>query len=150
MPPAVAQAPIVTRKPDAARTSRMRSASALVVIDPSTSDTSYGPGSTVLDASVNDAMCTDSVIASSSSSQFSSVSWQPSQEANFQTARLGLRLTLDSVSPGVIGHTSRMLSQRATCWWLNTGPSRQTRNGPSWQCTHIATAHCMLRSMDRY
>src|SRR5512134_559775 len=32
-------------------------------------------------------------MARSSSSQSSSESWQPSQEANFQTARRGLRLT---------------------------------------------------------
>src|SRR5579862_1737155 len=89
MPPEVAQAPIVTRKRDAARTCWMRCASSAVVIDPSTSDRSYGPGSTWLDASVNDAMCSDPAMASNSSSQLSSVSWQPSQEANFHTASVG-------------------------------------------------------------
>src|SRR5512142_2626408 len=36
-------------------------------------------------------MSTMSAIASSSSSQSSRLSWQPSQDANFQTASLGLR-----------------------------------------------------------
>ena len=43
MPPAVAHAPIVTTRRERARTSRMRSASSAVVIDPSTIDRSYGP-----------------------------------------------------------------------------------------------------------
>ena len=36
IPPAAAQAPIVIRRPEAARISRMRRASSAVVIDPST------------------------------------------------------------------------------------------------------------------
>jgi len=43
MPPAVAQAPIVTRRRERRRTRRIRSASAGVVIEPSTSERSYGP-----------------------------------------------------------------------------------------------------------
>ena len=43
IPPAVAQAPIVTSRREAARISRMRSASWAVVTDPSTRDRSYGP-----------------------------------------------------------------------------------------------------------
>ena len=51
MPPAVAQAPIVISTRDCSRTRWMRSTSSAVVTDPSTSDTSYGPGSTFRDAS---------------------------------------------------------------------------------------------------
>ncbi len=40
MPPLVAQAPIVTKRREALRTSWMRSASAVVVTEPSTSETS--------------------------------------------------------------------------------------------------------------
>ena len=43
IPPAVAQAPIVISTFDVRRTSRIRSASCGVVIEPSTSETSYGP-----------------------------------------------------------------------------------------------------------
>jgi hypothetical protein len=43
-PPAVAHAPIVTSVRDISRTCRIRSASSAVVIEPSTRDTSYGPG----------------------------------------------------------------------------------------------------------
>lgn len=41
-----------------------------------------------LEASANMAIRTCSAIVSSSSSQSSSVSWQPSQEANFHTANV--------------------------------------------------------------
>ena len=51
IPPAVAQAPIVISVFDCFRTWRIRSASCAVVIEPSTSDTSYGPGFVALDAS---------------------------------------------------------------------------------------------------
>ena len=67
----------------------MRRSSAAVVIEPSTSDTSYGPPTIALEASRKVAICTCPAIVSSSSSQSSSVSWQPSQEANFHTARVG-------------------------------------------------------------
>ena len=43
MPPAVAQAPIVTSRRDMLRTLCMRSRSSGVVIEPSTSERSYGP-----------------------------------------------------------------------------------------------------------
>jgi hypothetical protein len=89
MPPAVAQAPMVTRTPDCSRISRIRRSSAAVVIEPSTSETSYGPPITALEASAKAAICTCSASVSSSSSQSSSVSWQPSQEANFHTASVG-------------------------------------------------------------
>ncbi len=42
-----------------------------------------------LDASRKVAICTWPASVSSSSSQSSRVSWQPSQEANFHTARVG-------------------------------------------------------------
>src|SRR5215469_1909731 len=89
MPPAVAQAPIVTSTLDWALISLIRRASAAVVMEPSTSDRSYGPGSTWLDASRKCEICTASARSSSSSSQSSSVSWHPSHEANFHTAKLG-------------------------------------------------------------
>ena len=72
-PPPVAQAPIVTRVVDCARISLMRRSSAAVVIEPSTSDTSYGPATTALEASRKVAIRTSSAIVSSSSSQSSSV-----------------------------------------------------------------------------
>src|SRR5688572_23903727 len=86
MPPAVAQAPIVTSLRDCRRTRWMRSASSAVVIEPSTSDRSYGPATTALDASRKFATSTSPASASSSSSQSSRLSWHPSHEANFQTA----------------------------------------------------------------
>src|SRR6266478_5251177 len=90
MPPAVAHAPIVTRNFDERRTWWMRSASCGVVMEPSTSDRSYGPRTTAREASAKLAISTALVSASSSSSQSSRLNWQPSQEANFRTASLGL------------------------------------------------------------
>src|SRR5262245_47120625 len=89
MPPAVAHAPMVTRWCEAARMARIRSASAAVVTEPSTSDRSYGPGATALDASRKWAISTLPASARSSSSQSSRVSWQPSQEASLNTASVG-------------------------------------------------------------
>ena len=88
-PPAVAHAPIVTSAFDARRTSWIRSASWAVVIEPSTSDRSYGPSTTPLVASRNSASWTAPATASSSSSRSRSDSWQPSHDANFQTASFG-------------------------------------------------------------
>ena len=90
IPPAVAQAPIVTSIREASRILTMRRASRSVVTDPSTRDTSYGPSTSALVASVKWAISTAPATASSSSSQSSRLSWQPSQEASFHTARLGL------------------------------------------------------------
>src|SRR5690349_12362334 len=89
MPPAVAQAPMLTSWRDCRRTSRMRSASWGVVMEPSTSETSYGPFRDTRVASAKWTMRTESASVSSSSSRFSTVSWQPSHEANFQTASVG-------------------------------------------------------------
>src|SRR5512143_2464097 len=89
MPPAVAQAPIVTRKRDCLRTCWMRSASCEVVIEPSTSVTSYGPFTTSREASRKFAISTSPTTARSSSSQSRSDSWQPSHEANLNTASFG-------------------------------------------------------------
>src|SRR6266851_10025704 len=89
MPPAVAQAPIVTRNFEARRTWWMRSASWGVVMDPSTSERSYGPFTTAREASRKLAISTSPATASSSSSQSSRLSWQPSQDANFHTASRG-------------------------------------------------------------
>src|SRR5271167_1147419 len=69
----------------------MRSASWGVVMEPSTSERSYGPLTTAREASGKLAISTASATASSSSSQSSRLNWQPSQEENFQTASLGLR-----------------------------------------------------------
>ena len=54
-----------------------------------------------------------SVIASSSSSQFSRVSWQPSQEANFHTARVGLPVSA-AASFWITHHSSLTDIQRAS------------------------------------
>ncbi len=43
-----------------------------------------------LEASRNVAICTSEAIVRSSSSQSRRVSWQPSQEANFHTASVGV------------------------------------------------------------
>ena len=67
----------------------MRSSSSGVVIDPSTSETSYGPSTTARVASGKYAMCTSPARGMSSSSQLSRVSWHPSHEANFHTASFG-------------------------------------------------------------
>ena len=48
MPPCVAQAPIVMSLPEISRTCLIRSTSSGVVIEPSTIETSYGPGSSAL------------------------------------------------------------------------------------------------------
>src|SRR3990172_11830599 len=97
MPPAVAHAPIVTRSFDAVRISRIRSASFAVVIEPSTRDKSYGPWTTVREASRKSAITSRAATASRSSSQLSRVNWQPSQDANFQTASLGLGVAMSDV-----------------------------------------------------
>src|SRR6266496_4667006 len=89
MPPAVAHAPMVISVRDWSRIRWMRSASAGVVTDPSTSEMSYGPASLVLVASVKCAMSISAARASSSSWQSSSVSWQKSQDASFHTASFG-------------------------------------------------------------
>src|SRR5216683_3693604 len=99
MPPAVAQAPMVTRYFEARRTWWIRSASCGVVMDPSTSERSYGPFTFARDASRKLAISTSPATASSSSSQSSRLSWQPSQEANFQTASFGLCLRAISYLP---------------------------------------------------
>src|SRR5579883_1477850 len=62
-------------------------------MDPSTSERSYGPLTRALDASGKEAISICPATASSSSSQSSRLNWQPSQEANFQTASFGLCCT---------------------------------------------------------
>src|SRR5215469_12039717 len=99
MPPAVAQAPMVTRYFEARRTCWIRSLSCGVVMDPSTSERSYGPFTFARDASRKLAISTSPATASNSSSQSSRLNWQPSQEANFQTASLGLCGTSDLPQP---------------------------------------------------
>src|SRR5690348_5186366 len=87
--PAVAHAPMVISVRDCLRTACSRSASCGVVTDPSTRDTSYGPFTTPRVASGKYAISIAPATASSSSSQSSSESWHPSQEANFHTASEG-------------------------------------------------------------
>src|SRR5579863_7258573 len=77
----------------------MRSASCGVVIDPSTSDRSYGPRATARDASGKLAISISPATASNSSSQSSKLNWQPSQDANFQTASVGLCFVSIANSP---------------------------------------------------
>ena len=65
-------------------------------------------------------------------------SWQPSQEANFQTASFG-RSSLTAPSP------------RAECAIRptgKTGPSLQTKRWASWQWPQCPTAHFMFRSSE--
>src|SRR5512143_439631 len=69
----------------------MRSASWGVVMEPSTRERSYGPFTTALEASTKFAISISPVRVSNSSSQSSRLNWQPSHEANFQTASFGLR-----------------------------------------------------------
>src|SRR3974377_652319 len=77
----------------------MRSSSCGVVIEPSTSERSYGPFTTAREASAKLAISTSPAMASNSSSQSSSVNWQPSHDANFHTASLGLGLAPISQLP---------------------------------------------------
>src|SRR6266568_6751846 len=67
----------------------MRSASCGVVMEPSTSERSYGPLTTAREASRKLSISISPATASSSSSQSSRLNWHPSQDANFQTASLG-------------------------------------------------------------
>ncbi len=87
----MAHAPIVTRRRELSLICLIRRASAGVVIEPSTSETSYGPETVARDISVKCAMWTASAKLKSSSSQSSKLSWQPSQDANFHTASVGRR-----------------------------------------------------------
>jgi hypothetical protein len=80
---------MVTRVVDAARTRWIRSASCGVVTEPSTSDRSYGPSTSPRVASGKYAISISPASGRRCSSQSSSVSWHPSQEANFQTASFG-------------------------------------------------------------
>src|ERR1043166_684546 len=92
IPPDVAHAPIVIRNFEERRTCWIRSASWGVVIEPSTSDTSYGPLTTARDASGKLAISIAPATASNSSSQSRRLNWQPSHDANFQTASFGFGL----------------------------------------------------------
>ena len=69
------------------------------------------------------AISTAPATASSSSSQSRRESWQPSQEANFQTASLGR----------AGHHSSLRASSGPTRDQGKTGPWVQTSTGPSWQ-----------------
>src|SRR6266699_6050646 len=90
---------MVTRYLEARRTWWIRSSSCGVVIDPSTSERSYGPFTTARDASGKLAISISPATASSSSSQSSRLNWQPSQEENFQTASFGFCVRIISNLP---------------------------------------------------
>src|SRR5712692_4589121 len=90
---------MVTRNFETRRTWWMRSSSCGVVMDPSTSERSYGPFSTARDASRKLAISTSPATANSSSSQSSRLNWQPSQEENFQTASFGFCVRIKSNLP---------------------------------------------------
>ncbi len=101
------------------------------------------------DISVKWAMRTAPARASSSSSQSSRLSWQPSQEANFHTARVGraswapgaedLPASPVALQKQLVGHARR-----------SARPARRgtTGAGPSWQWPHSPTPHCMFRSSE--
>src|SRR5271166_2162873 len=91
----------------------MRSASWGVVMEPSTSERSYGPLTTAREASGKFAISTASATASSSSSQSSRLNWQPSQEENFQTASLGLRKAISDLRLAKNGGDAREREDRA-------------------------------------
>ena len=143
MPPAVAQAPIVTRDFEARRTS----------LDPlgvvRRGDRALDEREVVGTADgrargleeVGDLDRAGD--ASSSSSQSSRLSWQPSQEANFQTASLGCRGCRAAAIT-----VSRTASNGRSGRSAKTGPSLQTKIGPNWQCPQRPTAHFMLRSSE--
>ena len=118
MPPAVAQAPIVTSSGRGSRRSRtISSACSGVLIEPSTRRTSNGPDERREVASANSTMSNRSAIASRSSSRSRSVSWQPSHDANLTTPTRGRR---GARAAGVDGRSSEALPSKAA-------PSSATR-----------------------
>ncbi len=144
MPPAVAQAPMVTRP----RERRAHLLDALGVVGRGDRALDQREVVGTLDAPRGSPRGSRRSrprrrAASSSSSQSSSVSWQPSQEANFQTASFGRSAW--SVRPSQLPHRrSAAAAGRAE----NTGPSRQTKCSRSWQWPHSPMPHRMLRSID--
>ena len=99
---------MVTSARERRRTSWMRSASCGVVIEPSTSDRSYGPA-TIAPRRLGEIGDLDRagdgeqlVLA------IEQLSWQPSQEANFQTASFGLRLVVAAIVRSPASGKSRL------------------------------------------
>ena len=137
IPPAVAQAPIVTRRAGHAPDLRIRSVSCSGGDRPLHDREVVGPRRR-RGASGKYAMSTCPASASNSSSQSSSVSWQPSQEANFQTA------SSSSLCSQLAGP-----HQRLDALAVITGPSAQMNTGPNWQCPQCADRALMLRSRRR-
>ena len=83
---------MVTSFAENLRTWRIRSTSSGVVIEPSTIDTSYGPSTVARVASRKYAISTPSgERAAARPRSRACESWQPSHDANFQTASFGLR-----------------------------------------------------------
>ena len=139
IPPAVAQAPIVTRRFESARTSLIRSASCAFVTEPSTSERSYGPSTRAAPASRKYAMSISPASASSSSSQSRSESWQPSQDANFQTARVGFSFTARAPPAGARARPRSRPGRRGRSGSGRAGSGRTSR-----------APQRMLRSIDRW
>ena len=117
-----------------------------VLTEPSTNRMSNGPDERFDVASANSTMSTRSAIASSSSSRSSSVSWQPSHEANLTTPIRG-RWRMFSRDTAVVSITGPpRVNVSPSSATEKTGPSRQTKYGPSWQWPHRPTPHAMCRS----
>src|SRR5581483_9957434 len=51
---------------------------------------------------------------------------------------------------GALAHSSRTSKRSPTSSHRKTGPSRQMNFGPSWQCPHSFTPHCMCRSSETW
>ena len=117
----------------------MRSASSAVVIEPSTSERSYGPATGALDASRKYAISTspgerEQLVLAVEHAELAAVAGRelPDRE-------LGLAAPSQS---------SRTRSSGSTRSQGNTGPSWQMNSGPSWQWPHSPIAHFMLRSSE--
>ena len=138
MPPAVAHAPIVTSLLRGASHRRwMRSASVRVVIEPSTSERSYGPRTVALEASRKYAI---SISPASAEQLVLAVEQRElAAVARRELPHRELRLAAHSSSPRAAARSRRSGS---------TGPSRQIRVGPNWQWPQCATAQRMFRSIE--
>src|SRR5579885_172943 len=106
-------------------------------MDPSTSERSYGPLTRALDASGKEAISICPATASSSSSQSSRLNWQPSQEANFQTASFGLCCTAISYLSLSKPPLERIIAEHRTILALKERPELAMSTQPQ-GALHIA------------
>ena len=140
MPPAVAQAPIVTRRFDCARTSRIRSASSRVVTEPSTSDRSYGP---VADRArrleeVRDLDLPgdrEQLVLAVEQAQLAAVARGELPDRELRLRASQLRHREQRLDRGVREHRPVASDEDV---------------GPNWQRPHWPSAHFMLRSIERW